>query len=154
MVDKRVILAMLSPSPPPLALHRGTSIACNSALGVLRGMQQDQVPPDRNSYFFVISACSQTGEARTALKLLGEMRQGQVSGGPEPDLLLYGVVIKACAGGRLWRQALQILEEMELAGGETFGQAAWWVARQLQQGHGPRPRAWGALLGVLHAIHM
>lgn len=90
----------------------------DSALGILRDMQKDGVAPDRNSYFFVISACSRRGEARTALNLLAEMRRGQANGGPMLDLLLYGVAIKACAGGGYWRQALGLLEEMESAGGE------------------------------------
>ncbi len=106
-------------------------------------MQADGVKPDRDSYFLVMSACSKRGEARTALALLAEMtaghHQGQMleAGGggrgrggdgegegvggelaPAPDLLVYGVVVKACAWGRRWRQAIRLLDEMSAAGGE------------------------------------
>lgn len=83
-------------------------------------MQTDGVSANRNSYFFVISACSRRGEARTALEILAEMRTGQEKGGPVPDLLLYAVAIKACAGGGFWRQALRLLGEMSAAGGEKM----------------------------------
>ena len=78
---------------------------------------------DRNSYFFAVSACSRRGEARTALELLAEMTSGQDKGGgggPSPDLLLYAVTVKACAGGKAWRQALGLLDEMSAAGGELL----------------------------------
>lgn len=75
---------------------------------------------DRNSYFFAVSACSRRGEARTAQQLIDEMREAQAGGGPAPDLLLYAVAVKACAGSRSWWQALRLLEEMSVAGGEYF----------------------------------
>lgn len=81
-------------------------------------MLADGVAADRNSYFFVVSACSRRGEARTAQKILSEMRAEQANGGPKPDLLLYSVVIKACAGGKAWRQAWRLLDEMVTSGGE------------------------------------
>ncbi|CAN0528455.1 unnamed protein product [Ectocarpus sp. 8 AP-2014] len=105
-------------------------------------MQSDGVDPDRDSYFFVMSACSKRGEAKTALALLAEMearrqqqqqqqqqqRAGGGSGGygevkdengaPAPDLLLYAVVMKACAWGKRWQQAIRLLDDMSAAGGE------------------------------------
>ncbi|CAN0490517.1 unnamed protein product, partial [Hapterophycus canaliculatus] len=82
-------------------------------------MQSDGVKPDRDSFFFVVSACSKRGEAKTALMLLNEMTQTEGAVGeddegesPAPDLLLYAVVMKACAWGKRWRQALRLLEEM------------------------------------------
>ena len=122
----------------------------NSALSVFREMQSDGVKPDRDSYFFVMSACSRRGEARTALALLKEMRSaaahntrqtqtqtqallgpagssGEGGGGgervgppPVPDLLVYAVVVKACAWGKLWRQAVRLLDEMSAEGGERM----------------------------------
>eukprot|EP00903_Cladosiphon_okamuranus_P008706 g8340.t1 len=115
---------------------------CNKwrlALSVFREMQSDGVKPDRGSYFFVMSACSRRGEARTALALLKEMRahhrrhtqrlyasemgkgeEVEVGAGgvgpPAPDLLVYAVVMKACAWGKLWRQALRLLDEMSAEG--------------------------------------
>ncbi|CAM9219017.1 unnamed protein product, partial [Scytosiphon promiscuus] len=106
------------------------------ALSVFREMQSDGVKPDRDSFFFVMSACSKHGEAKTALALLAEMtaahrqqpkkkrrrQAGGVVGGsdegvtPAPDLLLYAVAIKACAWGKRWRQALRLLDEMTAAG--------------------------------------
>lgn len=99
-------------------------------MSVFRQMRADGVVADRNSYFFAVSACSRRGEARTALELLAEMTAGQAKeggragggggggGGPAPDLLLYAVTVKACAGGKSWRQALRVLDEMSAAGGE------------------------------------
>lgn len=89
-------------------------------------MQSDGVTADRNSYFFTVSACSRRGEGRTAQKLLAEMRAGEAEGGPAPDLLLFAVVVKACAKGKWWRQALLLLDEMSAAGGECG--CVWVVA--------------------------
>lgn len=109
-----------------------------SALSVFREMQSDGVDPDRDSYFFVMSACSKRGEAKTALALLAEMKarrqqqQQQRAGGGAggsgeeededgalaPDLLLYAVVMKACAWGKRWQQAVRLLDDMSAAGGE------------------------------------
>lgn len=81
-------------------------------------MQADGVVADRNSYFYAISACSRHGQARAAQMLLQEMREREATGGPPPDLMLYAVAIKACAGGKSWRHALRLLEEMRSIGGE------------------------------------
>ncbi|CAM9887318.1 unnamed protein product, partial [Ectocarpus fasciculatus] len=106
------------------------------ALSVFREMQSDGVDPDRDSYFFVMSACSKRGEAKTALALLSEMKAGRQQqqqqraggggggsgdeededGAPVPDLLLYAVVMKACAWGKRWQQAVRLLDDMSGAG--------------------------------------
>lgn len=122
-------------------------IAPCSALGVLRGMQTDRVAPDRNSYFFVISACSRRGEASTAVELVGEMQRGQAGGGPVPDLLLFSVAIKACAYGRRWQQAVRLLGDMESAGGEAE------AASPIGWGFGRRAGSWSCMfLGFRRAM--
>jgi len=79
-----------------------------------RGAKQELLGPDSVAYGLAISACSNAGKLKDALKLLEEMKkeapmQGENSSG---HVMAYTAAITGCTQGGKWRKAFQLLNAM------------------------------------------
>lgn len=109
-------------------------------LDLLLEMRKDGVMPDVKTYNTVLAAYQRSGAWKSALDVLGEMKQGRTtrpltpgeSTGeasadpaaaplvwigepvPSPDLVSFNTAMGACGKGGQWAEALRMLEEIEI----------------------------------------
>ena len=85
-----------------------------TAVGLLREMQEAGIPPTVVSYNAAITTCGRAGELKQALQLTVEMRNA----GIQRDLITWSALIDACAKAEpaQWETALALLREMQEAG--------------------------------------
>ncbi|KAK9126856.1 hypothetical protein Scep_015702 [Stephania cephalantha] len=86
------------------------------ALHVYKNMQHLNVPADMVSYNILLKACCLGGRVDLAREIYEEVKQVASTGALRLDVIMYSTIIKVFADAKMWSVALQIKEDMLLAG--------------------------------------
>lgn len=85
-------------------------------LDIYKQMQKLGCTPDLASYNILLKSCCLAARVDLALDIYREVRQLESTGMLKLDVFTYSTMIKVLADARMWKMALEIKEDMLLAG--------------------------------------
>ncbi|KAL3531886.1 hypothetical protein ACH5RR_005407 [Cinchona calisaya] len=86
------------------------------ALDIYKQMQKLGVTADPASYNILLKSCCLAARVDLALDIYREVQQLESTGALKLDVFTYSTMIKVLADARMWKMALEIKEDMLLAG--------------------------------------